>query len=51
MDRVGDAFTCRGRIVGLREHDDSEIVDLELWTENADGQHTTVGSAEVILAR
>jgi len=51
MDRVGDAFTCHGRIVGLREHGASRIVDLELWTENADGQHTTVGSAEVILAR
>jgi acyl dehydratase len=39
------------RIVGLCEHGASRIVDLELWTENADGQHTTVGSAEVILAR
>jgi acyl dehydratase len=51
MDRLGDTFTCHARIVGLREHDGSQIIQLELWTENAEGQRTTVGAAEVILTR
>jgi acyl dehydratase len=51
MDRLGDTFTCHARIVDLHEDDGSQIIELELWTENAEGQHTTVGAAEVILTR
>jgi hypothetical protein len=35
-DRRGDVFTCHGRIVGLSEHDGSQIAELELWTENVE---------------
>jgi hypothetical protein len=28
-----------------------QIVELELWTENVEGQRTTVGAAEVVRAR
>jgi hypothetical protein len=44
-------FTCRGRIVGFSEHDGSQIVDLELGTENVEGLRTTMGTAEVVRAR
>lgn len=49
MDRRGQPFTCRGRVNGLREENGQRIVELELWTEGADGQRTTEGTAEVAL--
>jgi hypothetical protein len=49
MDRRGQPFTCRGRVTGLREEHGQSIIELELWTEGADGQHTTEGIAEVAL--
>lgn len=51
MDRRGAPFTIRGRVSGLREEADRKLVELELWTENAEGQRTTTGSAEVVLYR
>jgi acyl dehydratase len=48
MDRRGAAFTCGGRIVDLR---DENVVELELWTEDAEGTKTTTGVAEVVLRR
>lgn len=49
MDRRGEPFTCRGRITRLHEEDGRRLVELELWTERADGVRTTTGSAEVVL--
>jgi acyl dehydratase len=50
--RIAAATSSRdGRIVGLRKHDGLQIVELELWTENVEGQRTTVGAAEVVRAR
>ena len=50
MDRCGQLFTCHARVTGVREENGRRIVDLELWTETADGQRTTEGAAEVALA-
>ena len=47
MDLRGAPFTCRGRVVALRE--DERVVELELWTETAEGRRTTTGSAEVVI--
>ena len=51
MDRRGETFTCRGRVVGVRDDGARTLVDLELWTESASGARTTVGEAEVVLPR
>lgn len=50
MDRRGEPFTCRGRIVDLREEDGRRIVELDVWTESSEGQTTTTGRAEVVLS-
>lgn len=49
MDRRGAQFTCRGQIAALRDERGMKLVALELWTENRDGERTTVGNAEVVL--
>jgi acyl dehydratase len=51
MDRRGARFTCGGRVTGLREQGGLRLVELELWTEDAEGTRTTVGAAEVVLRR
>jgi acyl dehydratase len=51
MDRRSAAITCKGTIAALREEDGRKVVELELWTENAQGERTTRGTAEVVLAR
>ncbi|MGH9119769.1 MAG: MaoC/PaaZ C-terminal domain-containing protein [Acidimicrobiales bacterium] len=50
MDKRGDTFTCRGRVTGVHDEAGVPIVEVEVWTENADGQATTKGQAEVVLA-
>jgi acyl dehydratase len=49
MDRRGEPFTCRGRVSAVREEHGRNVVELELWTENAEGKRTTEGAAEVVL--
>jgi acyl dehydratase len=49
MDRRGATFTCRGRVAAVREEDGRRVVELEVWTESAEGRHTTEGTAEVVL--
>jgi acyl dehydratase len=49
MDRRGQPFTCRGRVTGVREEHGQRVVELELWTEAADGRRTTEGAAEIAL--
>ena len=51
MDRRGAAFTCKGRVSALREDGGNKVVELELWTESAEGRRTTSGTAEVVLDR
>jgi acyl dehydratase len=50
MDKQGASFTCRGRVSAVREEGGRRVVvELELWTESAEGAKTTVGAAEVVL--
>ena len=49
MDLQGTTFTCKGVVTGKREENGRKLVDLEVWTENAQGQRTTPGSATVVL--
>lgn len=49
MDMVNTTFTIRGRVAGKREEGGRRLVDLDVWTENAQGQKTTPGTATVVL--
>ena len=49
MDLQGMTFVCKGVVKDKRIEDGAKIVELELWTEAANGQKTTPGSAIVIL--
>ena len=49
MDRRGAQFTCRGRVTSVSDESGLKVIELELWTENAEGQVTTTGSAEVVV--
>lgn len=48
MDKRGDTFTCKGRVADVRDDNGLRIVEVDLWTENADGETTTSGRAEVV---
>jgi len=51
MDLRGSTFVCKGRVIAKREEGDRKEVDLELWTEDSSGNHTTPGTATVVLNR
>ena len=36
-------------MTGKREEDGRKLIDVDVWTENADGQTTTPGKAVVVL--
>jgi acyl dehydratase len=50
MDNAGATFTCRGRVADVRDEDGRRIVEVEVWTEDEQGNATTTGRAEVVLA-
>ena len=43
IDVPGQPYSCRGKVKKV----DGDEVELEVWGENPDGQHTTVGTATV----
>jgi acyl dehydratase len=45
MDFRDEPVTCGGRVTGR----DGDRVALEVWTADADGKKTTIGTAEVAL--
>jgi acyl dehydratase len=45
MDFREEPVTCGGRVTGR----DGDRVSLEVWTADADGTRTTIGTAEVAL--
>ena len=45
MDFRDEPVTCGGRVTGR----DGDRVSLEVWTTDADGTRTTIGTAEVAL--
>ncbi|MEE8337230.1 MAG: MaoC/PaaZ C-terminal domain-containing protein [Dehalococcoidia bacterium] len=49
MDYPDQDITCRGVITSKRVEGDDHIVELDVWTENPDGQKTTPGTAKVVL--
>jgi acyl dehydratase len=49
MDYPDQDITCKGVVTGKRVEGDRHTVELEVWTENPNGQKTTPGTARVIL--
>jgi acyl dehydratase len=46
MDMRGASFTCKGVVAAK---DDDGTVEIDIWTENAQGQKTTPGKALVVF--
>ncbi len=42
-------MTCRGVVTAKRQEGGENLVELEVWTENPEGQKTTPGTATVAL--
>lgn len=49
MDTPDNDILCRGRVAKKVEKDGLKTVELEIWTENAEGKKTTPGKATVIF--
>ena len=49
MDVPGQEMTCKGVVTAKRREDGENLVDLDIWTANPEGQKTTPGTATVAL--
>jgi len=49
MDLVNKDVICKGVVTKKYQQDGENIVELEVWTENPEGQRTTPGTAIVTL--
>ena len=49
MDYPGQEMICTGVVTAKRQEDGENLVDLEIWTANPEGQKTTPGTATVVL--
>lgn len=49
MDYPGDDIVCGGKVVRKYEDAGEKLVDLQIWTKNPQGKHTTPGTATVSL--
>jgi hypothetical protein len=45
----GTTLTARGVIAGVTATPDGTYVDLDVWTENSEGQQVAPGKARVLL--
>jgi acyl dehydratase len=49
MDVPKQDITCRGVVTARRQQGGENLVELEIWTENPEGQKTSPGTATVAL--
>jgi len=49
MDLPAQEMTLRATVTGKRQEGGENLVELEIWTENPQGQKTTPGTATVAL--
>lgn len=49
MDVPTQDIACRGVVTARRQQDGENLVELEVWTENPEGQKTSPGTATVAL--
>lgn len=51
MDYPNQDITCRGIVRRKYEEGGEKLVDLEIWTENPEGNKTTPGTATVAFSK
>jgi len=51
MDYPNEDIICRGIVRRKYEENGERLVDLEIWTEQANGNKTTPGSATVVFTK
>jgi len=49
MDLIGKPITVKGVVTATRKDGGENLIDLDVWTEDADGKKTTPGTATVVL--
>jgi acyl dehydratase len=49
MDMLNKPITARGVVTAKRQENGENLVDLDVWTEDAEGKKTTPGTATVAL--
>jgi acyl dehydratase len=49
MDYPGQEMTCKGVVTATRQENGENLVELDIWTQNPQGQKTTPGTATVAL--
>jgi acyl dehydratase len=49
MDMLNQPITAKGVVVAKKQEGGENLVELEVWTENAEGKKTTPGMAVVAL--
>lgn len=49
MDNPNQEISCRGVVTGKRQEGGENLVELDVWTENPEGQRTSPGTAVVAL--
>jgi acyl dehydratase len=49
MDYPGQELTCKGVVTAKRQEHGENLVELDIWTQNPQGQKTTPGTATVTL--
>jgi acyl dehydratase len=49
MDYPGQEMTCKGVVTATRQDGGENLVELDIWTQNPQGQKTTPGTATVAL--
>ncbi len=50
MDLPNKEFVCKGTVKKKSNDAGEKVVELDIWTENAEGKKTTPGSAIVVFA-
>jgi hypothetical protein len=49
MDMLNKQITVKGLVTGKKQEGGENLVELDVWTEDADGKKTTPGNAVVAL--
>lgn len=49
IDSYGETLTCRGNVIDVYKNNGDHCVDCEVWTDNSDGQRTTIAKVTITL--
>jgi acyl dehydratase len=51
MDYPAREMTCKGAVIRKYEENGEKLVDVEMWTENPEGEKTTPGNATLRIGK